>query len=102
MFSFSVAKNVVKSYFFGKKMCEKKKIMKKKKMEKIFFYIIFLSKTTVNPLRKQNPYHGNSPYLFFFFAFFGQKHLSLPFWENLKIKQKKNAESGCSKVFSMT
>ena len=30
-------------------------------MEKIFFYIIFLSKTTVNPLRKQNPYHGNSP-----------------------------------------
>ena len=33
--------------------------MKKKKMQKIFFSIIFLSKTTVNPLRKQNPYHGN-------------------------------------------
>ena len=31
-------------------------------MEKIFFYIIFLSKTIVNPLRKQNPYHSNRPY----------------------------------------
>jgi hypothetical protein len=42
------------------KKCAEKKIMKKKKkIGKNIFLYYFLSKTTVNPLRKQNPYHGN-------------------------------------------
>ena len=38
---------------------KKKKKMKKKKVKKYFFFFFFFSKTTVNPLRKQNPYQAN-------------------------------------------
>ena len=57
MYSFPVAKNAVKSYFFGKKCVEKKNYEKKKKWKK-YLKKFFLSKTTVNPLRKKKPYHG--------------------------------------------